>query len=76
MQTSSTNKSQQHNACIKHIMTYLGGAIIEPWIELMNDRPVLLDGLQADLVGPPDAEVHPVEKGRDPREGEQEGGRR
>ena len=54
--------------------TYLGSPVVEPGIEFVNDRPVLLDSLQADLVGPPDAEVHPVEKGRDPREGEQGGG--
>ena len=56
-------------------MTYLGGAIIEPRVELMDDRAVLLDGLQADLVGPPDAEVYAIQEGRDPREGEQGGGR-
>ena len=57
---------------MKH-MTYLGSAIIEPRVELMDDRTVLLDGLQADLVGPPDAEVYTVQESRDPREGEQGG---
>ena len=50
------------------------GAVVEPRVELVDDRAELLDGLEADPVGPHDAEVDAVQEGRDPREGEEGGG--
>ena len=52
---------------------HLGGAEVEPWIELMNHGTELLDGLQTDLVRPRDAEVNAVDEGRDPRQVEEDG---